>query len=269
MPQRTRSHVLETLSRNRLHEAFAREWWTVEDLAKDYGEDLLVRIFENGQATPYSFFVQVKATEDVERFRRKGSPDIKVPIEVGHISHWTRFIEPVFLIVWDAKTGAASWVCVQDALEGRDLKVKRTSARPTIQIVVPNENQLNSDGLKRIRGISKLRFRLAIRHGTAADVLKEALNQFGVSVEAYEPDGGLVQLKYPNGDKVLHLFGDLLKRLKSMSVSMNLPFEETLSECLRVAATELERSSVDHDMIARELREDTARREREAADELD
>jgi hypothetical protein len=54
-----------------------------------------------------------------------------------------------------------------------------------------------------------------------------------------------------------------------MSVSMNLPFEETLSECLRVAATELERSSVDHDMIARELREDTARREREAADELD
>lgn len=42
MPKRPNSHVLEDLSRNRLHNVFEREGWTVEDLRKDYGEDLLI-----------------------------------------------------------------------------------------------------------------------------------------------------------------------------------------------------------------------------------
>jgi hypothetical protein len=42
MPQRPRSHEVEDLSRNRLRYAFNGVGGTVEDLRKDYAEDLLI-----------------------------------------------------------------------------------------------------------------------------------------------------------------------------------------------------------------------------------
>src|SRR5215469_6481106 len=101
MPKRTRSHQLEDLSRNRLHANFEDRGWTVEDLAKDYGEDLMVRIFDSGVATPYSFFVQAKATDRIAKFVTRGA--IAFPIETGHLRHWVRFLEPVILTLWDSK----------------------------------------------------------------------------------------------------------------------------------------------------------------------
>ena len=68
MLQRPRSHRIEDLSRNRLRDAFNSVGWVVEDLRKDYGEDLLVRIFEQGVATPVAFFVQAKATDRIEDY---------------------------------------------------------------------------------------------------------------------------------------------------------------------------------------------------------
>ena len=84
---------MEDLSRNRLHAAFESYGWTVEDLAKDYGEDLLVRIFDRGIATPYSFFVQAKATDRIAAYIRQDM--VAFPIETGHLRHWVRFSEPV------------------------------------------------------------------------------------------------------------------------------------------------------------------------------
>ena len=72
MPRRPRSHHLEDLSRNRVHDAFTAVGWTVEDLRKDYGEDLFVRIFQDGRATLLCFFVQAKATDNLERHLTKG-----------------------------------------------------------------------------------------------------------------------------------------------------------------------------------------------------
>ena len=53
MPRRPRQHILEDLARAELHRVFEEFGWAVEDLKKDYGEDLLVRIFDKGVATPY------------------------------------------------------------------------------------------------------------------------------------------------------------------------------------------------------------------------
>lgn len=74
MPQRPRSHEVEDLSRNRLRDAFNGVGWTVEDLRKDYGEDLLVRIFDNGIATPLSFFVQAKGTDVIQNYASATGP---------------------------------------------------------------------------------------------------------------------------------------------------------------------------------------------------
>lgn len=71
MPKRPRSHELEKISRNQLHELFTKAGWVVWDLQPDYGEDLFVRIFTDNRASHYSFFVQAKATDHIERYIRK------------------------------------------------------------------------------------------------------------------------------------------------------------------------------------------------------
>lgn len=71
MPRRARSHKLEELSRIQLRNLFSQLGWVVWDLNPDYGEDLLVRIFTNEMATHYSFFVQAKATDHIDRYMDK------------------------------------------------------------------------------------------------------------------------------------------------------------------------------------------------------
>jgi len=71
MPKRPRSHEIEEFSRGRLRDLFGRLGWVVWDLHPDYGEDLLVRIFTNGAATHYSFFVQAKATDHIDRYQEE------------------------------------------------------------------------------------------------------------------------------------------------------------------------------------------------------
>ena len=91
MPKRPRQHVLEDLARARLHRDFASIGWSVEDLGKDYGEDLLVRIFEDGHATPWSFFVQSKATDHLDKIRLNDGLHLAVPLASTHLQHWALF----------------------------------------------------------------------------------------------------------------------------------------------------------------------------------
>jgi hypothetical protein len=79
MPKRPRSHEIEEFSRGRLRDLFGRLGWVVWDLHPDYGEALLVRIFTNGAATPYSFFVQAKATDHINRYMDKEGTCLNFP----------------------------------------------------------------------------------------------------------------------------------------------------------------------------------------------
>jgi len=109
MARRPRSHQIEDLSRDRVRSAFNSLGWTVEDLRKDYGEDLLVRIFETGVATPLMFFTQCKGTDSVENYISRGKRKLLFPVKMRHIEHWDRFWEPVILSVWDSKTDRTYW----------------------------------------------------------------------------------------------------------------------------------------------------------------
>jgi hypothetical protein len=117
MPKRPRSHELEDLSRNRLHNIFVSNGCVVEDLHKDYGEDLLVRIFEQGKATPFAFFVQAKATDHIDQYMHKNRRKLSFPIDLEHINHWNQFWEPVILTVWDANSDITYWESVQTFFE--------------------------------------------------------------------------------------------------------------------------------------------------------
>lgn len=119
MPKRPRQHVLEDLARARLHRDFSSIGWSVEDLDKDYGEDLLVRVFEGNRATPWSFYVQSKATDRLDKLRLKDGLHLAVPLASAHLQHWSLFWEPVVLTVYDAKRDVTYWEVVQSHLESR------------------------------------------------------------------------------------------------------------------------------------------------------
>jgi hypothetical protein len=135
MPRRPRSHQLEDLSRVRLHEAFNSVGWTVEDLRKDYGEDLLVRIFDNGVATPLSFFVQAKATDKIQEYTSNTGLFV-VPIERRHVQHWSQFWEPVLVSLWDSETKRTYWTCVQTYLSTEEGKAALSNASERLRIPV-------------------------------------------------------------------------------------------------------------------------------------
>lgn len=64
MPQRPRSHQLESESRAAIRSAIPPVW-VYRDLDQDYGVDSEVEIFaENGSATGIKFLVQLKGTDE-------------------------------------------------------------------------------------------------------------------------------------------------------------------------------------------------------------
>jgi uncharacterized protein DUF4365 len=144
MPQRPRSHEVEDLSRNRLREAFNGVGWTVEDLRKDYGEDLLVRIFDNGIATPLSFFVQAKGTDVIQNYV-SGTGPIFVPLKRGHVNHWMEFSEPVFVALWDSKADLIYWNCVQTYFSTEEGKTALADTTDSVRI--PVDRPLDATGL--------------------------------------------------------------------------------------------------------------------------
>jgi hypothetical protein len=201
MPSRPRAHILEDLAKGYLHSTFASQGWTVEDLGKDYGEDFLVRIFEKGLATPWTFFVQSKATDDIARFKAKNGHHLALKVTSGHAKHWAEFSEPVVLTVYDAKTQETYWEIVQTHFEEADTPPKRKSLK-SVTINVPLDNTLNNEGLRRLRNRTKHRFLGMITRKEGAGILIDQLRKhWGVEI-TYAADYGLLIL--PEGRFVAH-----------------------------------------------------------------
>jgi hypothetical protein len=64
VPLRPRTHTIEDESEREFRAAIPPQW-VARRLEPDYGIDLTVQVFdETGRSTPYSFHVQLKATDD-------------------------------------------------------------------------------------------------------------------------------------------------------------------------------------------------------------
>ncbi|MBV8274034.1 MAG: DUF4365 domain-containing protein [Verrucomicrobia bacterium] len=170
---RPHSHRLEDQSRGSLRKVFVDLGWTVEDLNEDYGVDMLVRIFIDEKATEYSFFVQLKATEHVGKRIATKQGHISCRIKTSHLEHWSRFWEPVLLIIWDAKQQRFYWECVQTVIERSRFPIG--AGRKTVSIPIPAANMLDEEGIRRIVGLTKKRFRRFLREEAAAQVLLRVL----------------------------------------------------------------------------------------------
>lgn len=217
MPTRPRSHQLEDLSRNRLREIFTQHGWTVEDLQKDYGEDLLIRIFDEGKATPLSFFVQAKSTDHIERYRDADGKHIRYPVSLEHAKHWGRFWEPVILTVWDAQADVTYWQCVQTALEKKDHSKSITSLlNKNVKIHLPTDNTLDDIGVRRIRAKTKHRFsRFEAEQEGAKHLIQVLEEELKVKI-SYDAQEGILTLERAGSLKFVP-FGKTAARLEKMS----------------------------------------------------
>ena len=237
MSKRPRAHIIEDLARMQLHQAFSSVGWASEDIDQDYGEDVLVRIFENDTATPWSFFVQSKATDDIDRYAVEGQNCISFPIQSDHIEHWGRFWEPVVLAIFDTKTEITYWEVIQTYLEAMK-DSGQGKIRKSISVRVPTANMLDAEGLNRIRNRAKNRFRRFEDQREGASILTDALSQeWGVNIE-YAPETGILMLpkgeflKAPCGGQTLTAFGRTAAILESMKKKYGIDHRETLNDSL-------------------------------------
>jgi hypothetical protein len=189
MPKRPRAHIIEDKAGNFLKDRFFSEGWAVEDLNQDYGEDFLVRIFESHKATPWSFFVQSKATDKMKKHLLKNGKFISFRIESQHVLHWRQFWEPVLLIVFDVSRRVAYWEVIQDSLGKTDL-----GRQKTVAISIPLGNVLNKEGLRRIKARTKKRFERFEEQRRGAQILIEELKEKWDMDVKYYPDAGLLML---------------------------------------------------------------------------
>jgi hypothetical protein len=230
MPKRTRSHELEDCSRNRLHRLFEEVGWTVEDLSKDYGEDLLVRIFEGGETTPLSFFVQAKATDNLFRYLDSNSNSYRYPLSHAHLAHWEGLHEPVILTIWNSSSDITYWICIQDELAQLGGLVELTKGK-TVRIPIPCENVLNAQSVTQIQSISRVRYRRLESEIAGSRVLVEFLeSELGVKAE-YSSDG-IFLIERSDGQLHGKVFGRVYDQLDQIGEIFNTSQQSALDLAL-------------------------------------
>jgi Domain of unknown function (DUF4365) len=228
MPRYPRTHQLETESRLRLREAFTRAGWVTEDLDEDYGEDMLVRIFEEGYATAYAFFVQAKATDHIHKYLSSDQRYVRYPIGIEHLNHWQSYWEPVVFTVYDAQSNDTYWETVQSP----ELTIQPRKNAKSVSLKVPTDNLIDEEGLRRIAARTKHRFERFEREQQGAEVLVELLQEtLGVKVE-YDPQGGVLIVEQADGSANMTIFGKLAEKVAAMTTNTGSSADELVVEAL-------------------------------------
>ena len=250
MPKRPRQHVLEDQARANLHKIFTGNHWTVEDLSKDYGEDLLVRIFDNETSTPWSFFVQSKATDNLNRYLLKSSKTISYPITTEHVLHWTRFYEPVVLAIYDATKEVTYWEIIQNCIDVRPGSLEKCLNK-SLQVHVSTDNILDAEGLHLLRNQTKVRFeRFEAQKEGAQILIDELQRQWGVQI-SYDPEFGLLML--PKGkfepdesnDMICTAFGRLAAMAQRIQKMSGMTAQQVLEMTLEIGVDALSATPIE------------------------
>jgi Domain of unknown function (DUF4365) len=201
MPRRPESHVIGSRARTAVSSAFEEAGWTAEIVKEDYGEDLLVRIFRGGVASPLTFWVQVKG---MGRVRRPGSQPriLTLRVDNDHGRSWSRMHQPVMLAVWDGASEEVYWQFWHDAVR-RQLPTK-------VAVTIPIEQSLNREGVVRIEErVSAYYQRIESLRIVLEDLAKE-LREY---VPILDVERGVMVLRRPDGALSVKLFGPNLDPL--------------------------------------------------------
>lgn len=138
----------ELRSRHQLADRLTDFGW-VPVVPEDLGEDFIVHIYHEGQATGVNFFTQLKSVTNLYE-RRKGD-HLPYSFEVKDLFHWDKFTLPVVLIIWDIKLREGRWVLIDDAIKYLDQDYPNWRKQKTKTIFFPWENKTDEQGLIKLR----------------------------------------------------------------------------------------------------------------------
>lgn len=144
--RRTREHVIADLSINHVERFALRSGYAVSRVQPDYGLDLMMFTYTaRGDVENGLVFMQLKATDHLRW--RKDRQAILVRIKRGDLVYWVGEMEPIMLIVYDAKQDRAYWLYIQGAMTGGQIfRLRRRGS--TVTIHVPAQNVVNEDAMR-------------------------------------------------------------------------------------------------------------------------
>ncbi|REH42563.1 uncharacterized protein DUF4365 [Kutzneria buriramensis] len=90
----------------------------VEEVRRDYGEDLLVQTRLNGRMDSSRIWVQVKGSASV---RLNSSGPLSVPVSSSLLLRWERTVDLVVVVLWDVVNRVGWYATPQEKFSQRDL----------------------------------------------------------------------------------------------------------------------------------------------------
>ena len=147
-------HDMENLSEDQIRECFHRIGWEVERFVKDYGEDLFIRIVEEGAFTGKAFSVQLKGTNNIQQYALK-TGIFSYSVDVVNLLQWHRNQFPIVFVLWDIEQRLGYWLHIQSYVDKKlqadpnwlkKEAVTRTIHIPPDHILHPDEYQSLGSG---------------------------------------------------------------------------------------------------------------------------
>src|SRR6266566_6191032 len=109
-------HDTENISEDQIREYCHHLGWLVDRFGKDYGEDLFVRIFEEGVFFGKAFYVQLKGTNNIQQYALRTGV-FSYGVEVVNLLQWSRNQFPVIFVLWDIEKRVGYWLHIQPYVE--------------------------------------------------------------------------------------------------------------------------------------------------------
>jgi Domain of unknown function (DUF4365) len=147
--RRTREHIIADLAVNHLERQVLRCGFTMHRIVHDYGIDLVIRTYTpRGEVESGAIWVQVKATDHPQQLR--GQPALAVRVHRKDVLAWIREVQPVILVVYDARADMAYWLHVPSELHGGKL-FEATRTGPTLTLHLPFAQVVNEEAVNLFR----------------------------------------------------------------------------------------------------------------------
>jgi hypothetical protein len=140
----------ENISRKEFARLLERHGWVTTDVVPDLGEDLLVRVYDNGVFTGISCYVQLKSTQNIDRLRLK-SGDLSYVFEVGDLQHWEDHGVPVLLVVWDIEIEQGCYLWIKDAISQLNSRNRLWRHQKSVKVHIPKSHNFDENTFVKLR----------------------------------------------------------------------------------------------------------------------
>jgi len=141
----------EKKSRLQLEECLTDFGWHLASPNPDLGEDFIVEVYNDGQNTGVTFYIQEKSITNLEKRRTKDN-HLVYTLKVKDLKHWDDFSLPVVIIVWDINLREGRWCIVKDLISHLNQNnPKWRKNKSDVQVYIPWKNDTNNESLRRLK----------------------------------------------------------------------------------------------------------------------